>query len=172
MKKSVDSIVFATMLAASASAIADTATVVDVDPITRTGTSYETVYDTAVTCDAVRGNNRMGGIERGVDSIFGSGSGAVGTVIGGAIGSQIGGGNGKKAATAVGAIIGNQIGNNRVRNQQTECREVQVTKRVPVRHTYIDGYRIVVDLNGSLHTITRNYEPAIGSDINVRVSVN
>lgn len=171
MKKSVDSLVLAVALTASSAVLADPATVIDVDPIERTRTTYETVYETVYTCDVVRGNDRMGGIERGVDGIFGSTEGAVGTVIGGAIGNQIGKGRGKDIATALGAIVGNQVGNNVSRKKQTECREIEVGKRVPVTQYYIEGYRITVDLNGNTYRITRNYEPAIGSLIDVNVSV-
>jgi uncharacterized protein YcfJ len=172
MKLRVDSIVLAaTLFTASTAALAAPATVIDVDPIERARTSYETVYETVYTCDVVRNNDRMGGIERGVDSIFGSTGGAVGTVIGGAIGNQIGKGRGNDIATALGAVLGNQIGNNASRNKQTECREIEVSKQVPVTQYYIEGYRVTVDLDGNTYRVTRRYEPAIGSQIDVNVSV-
>ena len=53
-----------------------------------------------------------------------SGSGAVGAILGAAIGNQIGGGHGREIATAAGAVIGAQMGSQSdgtVVEMQTRC---------------------------------------------------
>lgn len=53
-----------------------------------------------------------------------AGGGAVGAILGAALGNQIGGGHGREIATAAGAVIGGQIGSQNdvsVVDMQTRC---------------------------------------------------
>ena len=88
----------------------------------------------------------------------------LGGVIGAALGNQVGGGSGQDIATAVGAVTGAAIGQNVAKNCQsngTSYFNVQA----------VQYYEITVEINGSLHTIQRQYSPAIGSYMPVNITV-
>lgn len=88
----------------------------------------------------------------------------LGGVIGAALGNQIGGGSGQDIATAVGAVTGAAIGQNAAQN----CNGTSAAKSYVQTVQY---YEITVEINGSLHTIQRQYGPAVGSYIPVNISV-
>lgn len=96
-----------------------------------------------------------------------------GTLLGGAIGAglgnQVGGGSGRDIATAVGAVTGAAIGQN-VAGDRTVTRN-QCTSQ-PVTTQEISQYKVTVDVNGSLHTVYRNFSPVTGSLIPVTLTVN
>lgn len=101
-------------------------------------------YQTHQTCTT---NNSIGGT-------------LIGGVIGAALGNQVGGGSGQDIATAVGAVTGAAIGQNVAQN----CNGTSYVQTVQY-------YEITVEINGSLHSVQRQYGPAVGSYIPVNISV-
>jgi uncharacterized protein YcfJ len=85
----------------------------------------------------------------------------IGGAIGAALGNQVGGGSGQDIATAVGAVTGAAIGQNVAQNCVGNVTYVQT----------ILYYEITVEVNGSLHTVQRQYSPAIGSYMPVNITV-
>ena len=85
----------------------------------------------------------------------------IGGAIGAALGNQVGGGSGQDIATAVGAVTGAAIGQNVAQNCVGNVTYVQS----------ILYYEITVEVNGSLHTVQRQYSPAIGSYMPVNITV-
>lgn len=84
----------------------------------------------------------------------------LGGVIGAALGNQVGGGSGQDIATAVGAVTGAAIGQNVAQN----CNGTSYVQAVQY-------YEITVEINGSLHSVQRQYGPAVGSYIPVNITV-
>jgi uncharacterized protein YcfJ len=85
----------------------------------------------------------------------------IGGAIGAALGNQVGGGSGQDIATAVGAVTGAAIGQNVAQNCVNNVTYVQT----------ILYYEITVEVNGSLHTVQRQYSPAVGSYMPVNITV-
>ena len=168
MKKSLIAI---GLVAASSPVWGADAYVVDVYPQTQEQARYESVPTQQLVCGYEAQRNGTGYIERGVNGIFGSTEGLLGTAVGVAIGDKIGGGSGNEAAKVIGGVLGNKVGNNISRNRDENCREV--TRMVQQRYTetVVTGYNVLVELDGEQYWVKRNYEPQVDSYIPVRVTV-
>ena len=159
----------------AAYAFADQAEVVGVTPnyITQTTYEIETRYETQ--CNVTKSKDR-GIIEYGSNGIFGSLEGTIGTAVGYGIGNEIGGGSGNDIAQVLGGIIGNKIGNDisdrkKIAKGQTECFNVPVQEKFPVTNQVLTHYNVIVLVEGSRFTVQRNYQPRIGSYIDVSLRV-
>ncbi len=93
----------------------------------------------------------------------------LGGAIGAAVGNQVGGGSGRDIATAVGAVTGAAIGQNRA-GDRTVTKNQCVNEPFTVQE--VSQYKVTVDVNGSYHTVYRNFSPVLGSLIPVTLSVN
>lgn len=153
----------------SGNALAESAQVIDVNPITRTQTQYENVETTEYVCNNNRSNDGL--IERSTAGVFGSAEGMVGTAIGAAIGDKIGGGGDNRVAQAVGGILGNRIGNNVARKRSQTCEPVTRLVRQPYTVEVVSHYNVTVEIDGNQYTVRRNFQPSIGSHIPVQLSV-
>jgi len=157
------------LVAISGTAMAQDALVLDSNPNIRNEIGFQNVPVTQQVCDGRQSYD--GVIERGVGGIFGSTEGLIGTAIGTAIGDKIGGGSGNEAAKIIGGVVGNKIGNNVARNKQTGCREQTYITRQQVTHQVIDGYTVLVELDGSQYYVNRSFNPEVGTFIPVQVIV-
>lgn len=146
------------------------ATVVDVQPIFSNVVKYEQVPVIKSVCNNTR-RDSQGLIERGVNGGFGSQEGLLGTVIGYGIGNEIGGGSGNDIAKVLGAVVGNKIGNNRAATKSSRCEMVETYEEQAFWAKDVTSYTVSVDVGGSIYTVNRRAEPAIGSAIRVNVSV-
>jgi uncharacterized protein YcfJ len=157
-----------TSLVLSSAAIAQEATVIDVQPIYRTVHSTESVPQVVEQCQS---SNRgtMGLIEGTTSGVFGSTGGALGAGVGWIVGDAIGGsGATREIARVAGTIVGNSVGNNMSQSSNRincQYRKVYVTRDV-VR-TVSDGYRVRVEAYGAQYVVHRSFAPAIGSRIDV-----
>lgn len=77
-----------------------------------------------------------------------------GVVIVALIGSQFGKGNGRVAGAVIGSVIGAET-------QETKCRN----------RPAIDGYEVIYQIGGGYYTTILNWEPMIGSQIQVPMEV-
>ena len=84
------------ILAISTSALAETARVIDVEPVFGNVVKTETVPVIKSVCYDAGRRNSKGLIEKGINSGFGSQEGLLGSVIGYGIGNEIGGGSAMK----------------------------------------------------------------------------
>ena len=79
---------------------------------------------------------------------------AVGSAIGGVVGSRFGQGTGKTIATASGAIAGGIVGNELSKGQNESCRSVKTLEPIP------GGYLVVYRYNGGVYkTRTKSAPP-------------
>lgn len=158
------------ILAISTSALAETARVIDVEPVFGNVVKTETVPVIKSVCyDAGRRNGR-GLIEKGINSGFGSQEGLLGSVIGYGIGNEIGGGSGNEIAKVLGVVVGNKIGNNRAATKG-HCEMVETVETQRYYAKDIVSYNVHVELGDEIYTVRRKREPMLGEYIRVRVSV-
>ena len=154
---------------------ASEARVVDVQPNYITKTTYDYITYDEEKCGIASRSDR-GLIEKANNGLFGSLEGTLGTAIGYGIGNEVGGGSGNEIAKVVFALAGNKIGNDigdrrRINNGQIQCHIVPTTIKQPRTVQEISHYNITVELEEGRYLVRRNYAPAIGSYINVSVTV-
>jgi len=173
-KLSIFAVAFASLFV-TVEANATEAEVLDVSPNYIYQTTYETETRYEKQCNIARSNDR-GWIERGTNSTFGSLEGTIGTAVGYGIGNEIGGGSGREITRVLGAILGNKIGNDisdrkAIQRGQTECYNVPVTERFPVKNQVLTHYNVVVLVEGNQYVVERSFAPRIGSYIDVSLRV-
>ena len=155
------------------------AKVLSSSPIYKSVVTYvpqQVCMDEVVSHNTQNQYNHNGGIiNSGVNGIFGSTQGMIGATIGGVIGNEIGGGSGRDIARGVGIILGSQIGNQRQQRSSTRygsqtiqkvCRTV-TTQGVEQR---IDGWNVMLDVNGRSVSMYSPYQPGEYMSINVNQS--
>jgi len=143
--------------------------VVNVDPVYKNVTRYQTVVETRKVC--YRENRSNGLLERVVDGGFGSTEGLIGTAAGVAIGDKIGGGRGNDAAKIIGGLIGNKIGNDIADSKRAQCEFEDIERQEPYTVQEISNYRVTVEMEGSQFVVTRQYQPRVGDYIPVSLRV-
>jgi uncharacterized protein YcfJ len=158
------------ILAISTSALAETARVIDVEPIFGNVVKTETVPVIKSVCYDAGRRNSKGLIEKGINSGFGSQEGLLGTVIGYGIGNEIGGGSGNEIAKVLGAVIGNKVGNTRAATKG-HCEMVETVETQRFYAKDIIAYNVDVQLGNEIYTVRRKQEPMLGDYIRIRVSV-
>lgn len=159
------------ILAISTSALAETARVIDVEPIFGNVVKTETVPVIKSVCTDAGRRNGKGLIERGVNGGFGSQEGLLGTVIGYGIGNEIGGGSGNEIAKVLGAVVGNKIGNSRAATKNSQCEMVETVETHRYYARDIVSYNVDVELGDEIYTVRRKQEPMLGDYIRVSVNV-
>ncbi len=130
------------------------ATILNVDPITKSvaqNTPRQVCNDVAVQRRAPERDGNVGGT-------------VAGAVIGGLVGNQVGGGTGRKAATAAGAVAGGFIGNRVDRRHvggrvytttERQCRTVTDKSTTTKTTGYLVTYRQPNGQTGTLRTASR-----------------
>jgi hypothetical protein len=121
------------------------------------------------------GRQSDGLLEKGVDGLFGSTGGLIGTATGVAIIDEFGGND---VAKILGGILGNKIGNdisdkrsNRNIQNGVHCEMVTRVKYVRQQQRVLSHYLITVTDGYNEYNIKRQSQPFIGETIRVNVSV-
>lgn len=143
--------VSALLLPTLAFAGSNSATIVNSIPVRQQFTSMEQTCQDVVVHNT--GNNLLGNL--------------VGVAIGAAIGHQFTTGS-RGANRAIGGLIGYQTAN----EYQNMPKTVNQCVSQPVTRTSIVGYDVTYKYKGKLYTQRMDYDPGIGSVVQVRLSIN
>ena len=123
------------------------------------------------------GRQSDGLLEKGVDGLFGSTGGLIGTATSVAIIDELGGND---AAKILGGLLGNKIGNDISHKKQQKRNHSQgamhcemVTRTKYERHSeeYLDYYLVSVTDGHNEYRVRRNRAPQVGYDITVNITV-
>jgi len=98
------------------------------------------------------------------------GSGILGAVVGGVLGSTVGKGDGRTAATVVGAVAGGAIGSAAGRRSTYETTATSCHDVVTVGEREILGYDVEYRYHGDVYASRLSYDP--GARMRVRIDVS
>ena len=102
----------------------------------------------------------------------------IGALIGGAIGNKLGEGGGKQGSTAIGALLGSELVRNEKQAQANDKQfiEKEICKLQTITYTetseQITGYKIYVEIEGSVIAFKSNRSYNTGDTVSIRKEIN